>query len=541
MLAALMLAAGLQDAQAAFAREEYDQAERLALAEPASGASLYLAGLARFRAGRTAAALEAFDQAAQTADPPQGSAWHFNRGACLYQLNRFAEAEKEFLDAALDPLLAAVSLANAGFAALDAGSSERARSLAQRAQAADGTGAARELIADLEAQATSAAGEEYRAGISAYDAGRFDEARLRFRRAAELDPSDGRTHIMAGAAALRLGAHAEARGEFQQALSMRLDEEDARAARDYLDVLPRASWQGALTLGGGFDSNALQTGLSQPGDLARGTTGSVRSAAATGNLDLSLQLSPQARVAYDFDQLTYLSSDASDRSLQQHALAGTMEMRATDQLRLGGSLGAQLAFAGVSKFRGLQAAGGGSGWAILEESGATSTRLDLGFTRKSGLSEFGYLTGNRIDAGLSQELRAGSTTLSAGYWLRDEDVGTLQPALGPPQPFAYWGHTLWGSLRSTPLPRLRLEISGGFEFRRYADAADRSPGEIIRRADQRWFSSASASLQLGRGISLALRYDLVVNRSQAENGPPGTSQNQSFDKHAATLGTAFAW
>src|SRR5207237_6632710 len=187
-----------------------------------------------FRAGRIEAALEALDQAAQAEGPPEAGPWHFNRGACLYELGRFAEAEKEYLDAALDPSLAAVALANAGFAALDAGSPERARSLAQRARGADAAGAARELIADLEAHAVSAAGEEYRAGISAYDAGRFDEARQRFRRAAELDPSDGRSHIMAGAAALRLGAHAEARGEFQRALSMRLDDADARAARDYL-------------------------------------------------------------------------------------------------------------------------------------------------------------------------------------------------------------------------------------------------------------------------------------------------------------------
>src|SRR5207244_3340333 len=189
------------------------------------------------------------------------------------------------------------------------------------------------------------------------------------------------------------------------------------------------------------------TGLSQPGEFGARQSQAAQSAVATGNLDLSLRLSPQAIIAYDFDQLSYLSSGASDRSLQQHALGASLEIRA-GWLRLGGSLGAQLAFVGASAFRGLQAAGGGSGWVLFDETDATSTRVDLGFSRKAGLSEFSYLSGNRLETGLSQELHVGAIRLAGGYWLRDEDIGKLNqtgPGPGPPVlPLGYVGPTAWG-------------------------------------------------------------------------------------------------
>src|SRR5439155_1022951 len=80
---------------------------------------------ARFRAGRAADALEALDAAAKAADPPEAPLWHYNRAACLYELQRFGESVLDYEQAAADPSLAAVSLVNAGFAAFDAGSPEQ--------------------------------------------------------------------------------------------------------------------------------------------------------------------------------------------------------------------------------------------------------------------------------------------------------------------------------------------------------------------------------------------------------------------------------
>ncbi len=81
----------LEQARSAFADAEYDRAETLALEAarpPRAGAALYLTGLARFRSGRPAEALEALDQAGASEDAPAPAEWHYNRGACLYELGR---------------------------------------------------------------------------------------------------------------------------------------------------------------------------------------------------------------------------------------------------------------------------------------------------------------------------------------------------------------------------------------------------------------------------------------------------------------------
>ena len=53
--------------------------------------------------------------------------------------------------------------------------------------------------------------------------------------------------------------------------------------------------------------------------------------------------------------------------------------------------------------------------------------LDLGATWKRGWSEFGYLGGHRLEAGLWEELRWGGTRLRAGYRARLERIGELRP------------------------------------------------------------------------------------------------------------------
>jgi len=160
MIAVVALAAAaaagpgaLQAAEAAFSQGDYQLADALATAAaepPQEGAALYLAGLSRFRSGHPAEALEALDRAARASDPPAPGLFHYNRAACLYQLERFAEAEADYLQAAaLDPTLSTLSLVNAAYAALDGGSPERARQIAVRARASAKPEEV-DLVSDLE-------------------------------------------------------------------------------------------------------------------------------------------------------------------------------------------------------------------------------------------------------------------------------------------------------------------------------------------------------------------------------------------------------
>ena len=385
MIAVLALAAAaaaaegaLQAAETAFARGEYERADALATAAaepPQEGAALYLAGLSRFRAGRAAEALEALDRAQRAADPPVPGLFHYNRAACFYELGRFAEAEADYLQAAsLDASLSAVSLVNAAYAALDGGSPERAREIATRARAAANPSEG-DLVADLEThialQKSERATAEYREGLAAYDAGRFEEARARFRRASELDPADGRSLIMSGASSYRLGARSEARTDLKAALQRSLDEADARTARDYLQALSgglpaRKTWEGAARLAAGFDNDPLQTGFFENNEFPRFSNAQNASGVATANVAVAvhprLRDDLAAELSYGFDQLAYLTDSASDRSLQQHEVGSALELSLRDDLRVGASITGQLAFTGVSRFRGLQAAAGGGAW-----------------------------------------------------------------------------------------------------------------------------------------------------------------------------------
>lgn len=589
MIAALVLAAGvagqpagLEPAQAAFARGDYPAAEQLALEAPPSGAALYLAGLARFRTGRYAEALDALEQAGRAADAPEPVAWHYNQGACLYELGRFEEAEREYL-AAAQGSLAAVSLINAGFAALDRGDRGRARELAAQARAVASAHAA-ELVADLEAHIAGSeleqATQAYQEGLTFFDAGQYAQARDKFHAAAQLDPKDARARIMSGASALRLGQRSDARDELQGALDLPLDAADAEAARGYLELLSHGlasrntGLEGSVRLGSGYDSDALQTGLFAPDE--RSNTGATATPSALGaaTLDVALRGHPReglaSELAYGFDQLAYAATAAQDRSVQQHSLSGSLELTLRPDLHLGGVLGGQLAFTGLANFRGLQAAGTAGAWLAFDETAQTFTRLELSASPRRGLGdEFSYLTGTRAEALLTQELWHGPFAFDAGYRLRLEDIGSaLESAPAPGRecgpgctaqatvPFGYLGNTFWGAARGSLGARFSFEVSGGLELRDYLSdtfvTVTRLDGATAqldrhRRHDDRWFGAATASFSLTQKLSLTLRYDLVLNRSSEGGDRAGACgsddcrgldpENRTYDKHAVTLGT----
>jgi tetratricopeptide (TPR) repeat protein len=571
----------LAAAQAALARGAYAEAEELALKEarpPRAGAALYLAGLARFRGGRPKEALQALDAAGRTGDPPAAALLQYNRGACLSELARHREAERAFVQAAArDPALAPAALVNAAYAALDRGSLKRARALARRALAA---GAAVDIVAELEADIDRPKGEreeegaspaqlEYRAGIKAFDGQRYEEARERFQRAADLDPAEPRSRIMAGVVALKLGERAKARAELEQALQLALDDEEEHAAREYLDALsPGLASRGRgfevlVRAGGGFDSGAGQSGALDPQSLA--PLAGVASATGTAAFGLTyrarLKASVFAEAAYGLDQLAYLSPDAADYSLQNHALLGSLEWE-LGRARLGAFAGGQLVFSGLGAFRGLRGSALAGGWAVLDEREWTSTRLDLAWAGSAALRpEFDYLSGNRADAALSQQLRAGaSLAFDVTYRFRYDGMGVLPndtPVSGSEScphfciqetrtPFGYRSHAAALSGRAALGARVRLELAGGIEWRSYLghetltlvsqghSAPPSRSVEIDRlREDSRLFASLGTGVRLSRTLELLARYEVTVNRSNVGA--------DSFAKHVLALETGFSW
>ncbi len=536
LLLSLGLSAGdpLASAREAFARQDYAAAAALALdvaAPPAEGAALELAGLARFRRGEPEAALALLDRAGRAADAPARGRWDFNRAACLYELGRFEEAEAAFLEAARrEPAVEAAALANAGFAALDAGAAARARELAGRARRV-ASGSAMGLVEELERAVEGAASTstptatatstptptststptstptatstptststsallEHDAGLAAWDRGDAAAARAHFDRAVALDPSSTRSAIMAAAAAARLGARTAARDALARVLAGPLDEADRRLALDHLDAASPGlaargtGWEGSVRLGGGADGNVLQSGA-VAGDRASTASSPVSSGllSAGGGLAWRARLAPSLRLelAWGFDQLAYLSSAAEDASLQQHLVGAALEWT-RGRLRLGASGAGQLALAGRANLRLEQGGGGAGAWAAWDWGDDASTRLDLGWDRRRApRAEFAYLAGDRLEGSLSHAQQVGPALLTLSGRLRAERLGTLRQATTlalPPElcgfqgcaseaqviPFGYRSAGLALSAQAPLAPRLTLTLSGGWERRRY--------------------------------------------------------------------------
>lgn len=604
-LVVLLLAAaaaagnGLSAAEAAFARGEYPEAERLALAAarpPRTGAALYLAGLARFRSGHPAAALTALDAAGRSADPPPSALWQFNRGACLYELGRMEEAEAAFLAAAADRSLAPTALAQAGFAALGAGAPDRARALAARARPL-ATGAALGLLADLEAELAAEGGAaparraatEHQAGIAAYDAGDFAEALARFRRSAELDPGSGQSRIMAGAAAWRLGSREEARTELRSALALPLDAGDARVARDYLEqVAPGLAsrgegWELGARAGGGADDNVRQSGSAGALEFAPVDSGKLSSGFATAGAGLARRWRTGeqafAEVTWRLDQLAYAADAAADYSLQQQALTAALEVSVSDRLRVGALAGGNAAFTGLSRFRLLQGGGSGAAWLELDLGAAGTSRLGLGLSGKATRPEFGYLQGWRAEASVSHAQRLGALSLEGSYHFRLERLGWLTQATHLPLPrdlcmlgcldqryrvpFGYASHALSLSAGASLGSQLRAGAAAGLEWRDYleqsvllvklGDGSERRL-DAKTRHDLRPFGTLLGTWRPRQALELTLRYDLLVSRSNvggraapAGCGLPGGSCSEldygdkRFTKQVLTLEAGLTW
>jgi hypothetical protein len=282
-----------------------------------------------------------------------------------------------------------------------------------------------------------------------------------------------------------------------------------------------------------------------------------------------------ADLSYGGTQRTYASSSAEDYSLQLHRAAVAVEWEAARRVRLGASSWGDVFFTGLSDFRGLQASITGSAWLALDESEHTSTRLDVSLARKAGLgSEFSYLSGRRLDATLSQELRFRLLAMTAWYRYREDRIGTLvQSASGASTgttqeyviPFAWTGHAAGASARLVLGEYFDAGLDAEVEWRNYlsdsslrVQAADGSTEEwnLRRREDVRFALVPTVSARLSKHLRLSARYELLVNTSNVDTrlaDPAGTCTapdylchrydytNGNYQKHLVMLELGATW
>jgi tetratricopeptide (TPR) repeat protein len=544
--------------------------------------------LDRFGARDFAAAAEQFDLAIAAA--PAGAdlgTLHFNAAASLYELGRFADAEQRFVKtAAIAPQLASLSLLNAGMAALSDGRVEVAIKYAADAPRGDEEAEARrsELKALIaRAEATREQQAFYRAmkqGIDAYADGDVEHARKWLERSVALQasaPASDRAIVLLTLADIAIEQHdlatarrcidnairedptnaeayvaraelswTEANGsaaeaDAQRSLALAQTGATAQRARrvlDRLDVLPPSGLSFVGTLGGGYDSNAAQSGAVELSGIAE-TGAAQASPLLSAGLQLDFTARPSRRTAivpyYVGDFFTPTVATLQPLALQAHELGGQLHWRMTPELRLRLTAGSSLVLSGLKPVQPFTWEGVFGARADLATGEHATTGVDLTFRPARGLGDSAYLSGAGLDATLDERVTLGRLRLSlaAGYrYLQRgtqiipiDDGSSFAECRGRAPcnnlayalPLSYQGPS--GRLAATfdLLDQLSLGASAKVEYRRYLEPSFvRSlPASRKTREDVRYRLRAYGELALDseEHVSLLLSYEALISRS----------------------------
>jgi tetratricopeptide (TPR) repeat protein len=511
----------LAPAREALDQHDYGRALSLANAwlaqRPSDREGHVVAGLATFRQGDYAAALEHFDVAIAGGVTSASLALGFNRGSCLYSLGRMEEAERAFLATAAargaaeeDVQLAVVALLNAGFAALELGALERARLHLTQLQALDTERAFAAHAAEL---------------------------------AAEIE-----VHAAADASPVPRGSGNEPMTTAATAAAARNQATEPDGAVGLSRIGP--GFGASLTLGGGYDGNATQSDLRVSGLLAAaqegGAFGRMQGVVLHGHAwtDQLFML-----VQYDVEQLAYAPSELDAYAAQEHALELALEGRTGGGVRLGGALRGRVAWSGLRDMQLFDAGAGGELNASVTYAQRLQTALFAAAMRDEVVLEgLEFLTSTRLEVGLVQRYRSSSfhAAMSARYV--DDGSGThrveTEPSLACVRcsatyvvPFGYRGASLSvvGSQRIARWLRAALRADVQWRFYRHPSYIEEMRPLVITRSNSasermlRWGVGTEWIADLSDALSLELGYRVSAAHSNLELA------TRSYTRHVVEL------
>ena len=551
----------LDRAREALARGDHAEARRIATAyvavrgDDADGWTVL--GLIDYEAGELELALAQFGRALRLmrSDDPARAIVAFNRASCHFEMGRFDEAEDGFGHVGKgEPPLAVLALVNAGFAALEQGAKERARAYLRRAQALDGDGSLADAREELAAALRPPTEELPQAdGLEQQD----DEAVA----VADYD---------AAVDAYRAGQERESIQHFRRARGRGLDAiRDANAVA-YLDALAGGlrsvgrGWGSSVAVGGGFDSNAAQSGLgdaSAPLSFVQAEQGSPY-LTASGEVGYGASLSDRTFLLaeYSLDQLAYLEGELDLFNSQDHTLELGVEHGASALVRYGLSGRALLSLAGLSDLDPLTWTLGTDAWLTFDygQRWETTVRGTLLWTREAD-EAFTFLAGTRSEISIDQSVHSGRLRAGLGARYRAEGLGTQHVITEPEElcvacqsiydiPLSYRGPalSLWSSYQLAP--SVRAGLRGRAEWRLHSAASrldvitlDGRTGILHERTqrDRRTGVSTGLSFALGGPFELYVGYDLTIGSSNIDN-PAGDGHeldygNLNYVRHVGEL------
>ena len=439
-------------------------------------------GLALHAAGRPEEAAAAFAAAIERAQDDGGRGrLRFSLASIWFELGRYAEAESAFAAAAgEDEGIAAVALANAGFAAVERDALDRARAHHAAATTAPGAAeiggvlgelvegiaersavqisrAAAKAVDALERGAyrlaielyTAALGRaegtadraalEYGRAMARYRAGDAAGARAGFLDAHALAAAEGVCLYMAARCASMLGRVGEARVQMQRALTLELDAATRAAAERWLasSAASPGAWSAWATVTAGFDSNVAQAGAAASDlltfgarDVASAMT-AVEGAVAFGYL---WSRSFATRASYGLHQSLYFRGEAERFDLQTHDLRLRAVWRLGQNLEVDGAAVAGLSLTGLRPIEPFAFDGGGQLRLTWTWTSSAALRAGVSVVATQALGNAGFVTGPRTELWGEQIFSSRGVRATASMRFVDERIGTERVEVEPGTP-----------------------------------------------------------------------------------------------------------
>jgi len=292
-----------------------------------------------------------------------------------------------------------------------------------------------------------------------------------------------------------------------------------------------------LTLGGGYDSNASQSGTAEL------TTTNAATAAQTSPFgSATLQLDYTARPGRTTALAPYYvgaffapsAPAVQPLSLQAHELGTQLHWSPMRALRLRSTVGTSLVLSGLNPVQPFTWEGVLGARADLATSSHATTALDLTFRPAKGLGGRTYLSGVGLDGALEERLVMGAARVTVGAGYRYLDRGAQSVAIDDTSLFAGCGRRPcnnlayvvplgyqgpWGRLTTVIalLDRVALGAAAKVEYRRYLEPnfVRGLPNSGKTREDVRYRLRAHTEIGLDSAehVSVLASYEVIVSRS----------------------------
>jgi len=243
-------------------------------------------------------------------------------------------------------------------------------------------------------------------GIAALEQNQITEAKRILDEALVLAPEDPDLHYALARALDASVSDWGARASFRRALELGLEEPQAENARNrirQLDPLPSTGWSGWFELAAGYDSNPRQSGTLTETSLGRRGRGGTPTVRAAAELVATPRLSEQVglEAGYRGEFLALTNRPVQELSINEHAGFAGLRWAFSERSVVHFELGPRWTLLGLSEMAPFTREFFANARLRHQLTRMRSLRWWVGVAQISGATEWEFLGGTRIDTELS--------------------------------------------------------------------------------------------------------------------------------------------